>query len=109
MLEQGQNTDVALSLAQTARRGMPDDPGVADTLGWAYYKKGSYQLALGLLENAAKKAPKNPNIRYHLGLTYEQVHNLPAAKSELDNALQLSPSGPHAAEIHDALARMNVQ
>jgi Flp pilus assembly protein TadD len=109
MLEHDQNTDVALSLAQTARRGMPNDPGVADTLGWAYYRKGSYQLAVDLLEEAAKKAPQNPNIHYHLGLAYQQVHNVPAAKSELDSALKLSPSGPHAGEIHDALAKLNVQ
>src|SRR5579863_7826503 len=40
MLEQGENVDVALSMAQTARRGMPESPNAADTLGWAYYQKG---------------------------------------------------------------------
>ncbi|MGH9567481.1 MAG: tetratricopeptide repeat protein, partial [Candidatus Angelobacter sp.] len=38
MLEHGADTGVALSLAQTARRGLPDLPASADTLGWAYYK-----------------------------------------------------------------------
>ena len=35
MLQQGGNIDVALAMAQTARRGMPNSPNAADTLGWA--------------------------------------------------------------------------
>ena len=31
MLQQGGNVDVALAMAQTARRGMPDSPNAADT------------------------------------------------------------------------------
>jgi cellulose synthase operon protein C len=38
------NVDVALAMAQTARRGMPDSSSVADTLGWAYYQKGRVQI-----------------------------------------------------------------
>ncbi len=37
--EQGGNIDTALGLAQTAREQLPQDPNVADTLGWVYYKK----------------------------------------------------------------------
>ena len=36
MLEHGGDVGVALSLAQTARKGLPDLPSTADTLGWAY-------------------------------------------------------------------------
>jgi hypothetical protein len=46
MLEHGGNTDVARSLAQTARQKLPDSPDVADTLAWAYYKKGVNKLAI---------------------------------------------------------------
>ena len=44
MLENGENVDVALTMAQTARRAMPDSPNSADTLAWAYYYKGTYGL-----------------------------------------------------------------
>ena len=54
MLQSGGNLDVALSLAQTARRGMPDSPGVADTLGWIYYQKGAYRSAIDSLREALK-------------------------------------------------------
>ena len=40
----GREFDVALSLAQTARTGLPNSPAVADTLAWIYCQKGAYQL-----------------------------------------------------------------
>ena len=49
MVETGQNLDVALSLAQIARRGMPNSPSSADTLAWVYYQKGNYDSARELL------------------------------------------------------------
>ncbi len=53
MLQSGGNLDVALSLAQTARRGMPDSPNVADTLGWIYYQKGAYRSAVDFAAGGA--------------------------------------------------------
>ncbi len=64
MLQSGGNIDVAMSLAQIARRGMPDSPDAADTLGWVYYQKGVYGSAISMLQEALKlqektKAPDN--------------------------------------------------
>ena len=42
MLEQGGNLDVAFSMAQTARRKLPDSPNTADTLGFAFYQKSAF-------------------------------------------------------------------
>ncbi len=39
--ERGQNLDVALNLAQTAKAKLPNTAAVSDTLGWVYYKKGA--------------------------------------------------------------------
>jgi cellulose synthase operon protein C len=54
MLQNGENVDVALTLAQTARQRMPNSPSTADTLAWAYYYKGTYGFARDLLEDAIK-------------------------------------------------------
>ena len=48
MLQQGGNVDVAFSMAQTARRQLPDSPNAADTLGWAFYHKHVYTSAINL-------------------------------------------------------------
>ncbi len=45
MVETGQSVDVALTLAQTARRILPDSPQTADTLAWVYYYKQNYSQA----------------------------------------------------------------
>jgi tetratricopeptide (TPR) repeat protein len=106
MLEHDLNTDVALFLAQTGRRGLPDSPSAADTLGWAYYQKGTYQSAADLLEEAAKKSSKDANIFYHLGLAYRKLGDGARAKAQFERVLQLAPN-PHAAEIRLILAELN--
>jgi putative PEP-CTERM system histidine kinase len=57
----------AFELAQMARDVAPDDPRIADTLGWILYQRGAYQPALALLQESAQKLPDEPQIQYHLG------------------------------------------
>ncbi len=66
------NPDEALSLAQRAMEAAPDNPGVEDTIGWMYYRKGMYQNAVQYLQAANSKEP-NPSRRFHLGLAYMKV------------------------------------
>jgi tetratricopeptide (TPR) repeat protein len=106
MLDHGGNVDLALSLAQTARRGLPDSPETADALAWAYYYKGVYKLAANLLEEAVKKVPANATYQYHLGLIYHKMQNMPQAKMHLQRALQLEAGPERAAEIRKVLAEM---
>lgn len=104
LLEHGGNADLALSLAQTARRGLPDKPGTADTLAWAYIHKGAYALAIDLLENAVKAEPANSTYHYHLGLAYQKNHDDTQAKVHFVRALQLNPPQAQADEIRKALS-----
>jgi len=106
MLEHSGNSDVALSLAQTARQKLPDNPSVADTLAWAYYKKGAYGLAIDLLEEASKKLPNDPSIHYHLGLAYQKTADKTKARAHLERALQLNPAFQHAGDVKSALAEL---
>ena len=89
MLEHGENVNVATSLAQTARKGMPDLPSSADTLGWAYYHQGVYTSATDLFQEAIKQEPQNPTYHYHLGLAYQKQNNYALAKKELQSALRI--------------------
>lgn len=106
MLERGENVDVAASLAQVARRGMPDEPTAADTLAWAYYKKGAYNLAIDLLGEALRAAPNNPTYHYHIGLAYQGARDPVRARAHLEKALQLEPQFAHAEEIRKALKEL---
>jgi len=109
MLQSGGNVDMAMSLAQTARRGLPDSPDAADTLGWAYYQKGAYRSAIGILQEALKlqeknKAPDNPDLHYHLGLAYQKTEQPALAREQLERVLKLNPNYRAAAEIKKQLA-----
>lgn len=104
MLEHGGNINVAVSLAQTARRGLPDLPNSADTLGWAYYHQGVYNAAIDLLREAVKGDDKNATYHYHLGMSYEKANNYAMAKKELEYTLQVNPNYSQADEIRKILA-----
>jgi len=101
ILEQGGNVDVAMGLAQTARRGMPDSPNAADTLGWAYYQKGIYQSAISQFQEALRLsekhgAPDDADLHYHLGLAYQKTKQTALARQQLEKALKLSPNNADA-------------
>ncbi len=103
MMESGQNIDVALSLAQTAHRGMPDSPNTADTLAWAYYHKGTYEFARDLLEGALKTSPDNASIQYHLGMTYIKLGDKADAILHLKKAAALAPNTQTGKDANKAL------
>jgi tetratricopeptide (TPR) repeat protein len=107
MVEAGQNIDVALSLAQTARRGLPNSPSTADTLAWAYFHKESYLSARDLLEEALKTAPDDPALHYHLGLTYSKLSDKPNALLHLKKAVTLGPDTPVGKEAQTALTSLS--
>jgi tetratricopeptide (TPR) repeat protein len=108
MLEQGGNVDVALSMAQSARRALPESPNVADTLGWAYYHKGAYGSALDLFKEALKLNKDNaddPTLHYHLGLAYQKTSQPGLAKQQFERALKINPSFSYADETRKLLAQ----
>ncbi|MGH9325161.1 MAG: tetratricopeptide repeat protein [Terriglobia bacterium] len=106
MLQHGGNIDVALSLAQTARRAMPNSPGVADTLALAYYKKGDYSLAASLLAEALKKAPDSPDFNYHMGLVCERNRDKAEAIVHFERVLKLDPGYAKATRIRQSLVAL---
>jgi tetratricopeptide (TPR) repeat protein len=90
MVTSGQNADVALSYAQTARRAMPNNPSTADTLALVYYYKGTYFSAKELLEAAMKQDSTNAAMHYHLGMTYNKLGRRQDAVVELKKAIALA-------------------
>jgi tetratricopeptide (TPR) repeat protein len=106
LLEHGGSPNVALTLAQTARKGLPNLPNSADTLGWAYYNNGGYSVAAPLLEDAVKATPNNQTYRYHLGLTYKKLNDPTRAKAEFEKIVSLDPSTPVASLAKQALSEL---
>ncbi len=104
--EDGDNLDVALQLATTAVRGLPDSAEVSDTLGFVYYKKKQYPLAIGAFQTSIKTDPRNPIYHYHLGLAYNGGGDAAEARRSLDAALKLSGTFAGSDEARATLASL---
>jgi tetratricopeptide (TPR) repeat protein len=113
MLNRGESLDIALSLTQTALRGMPDSAGAVDTLGWIYYRKGVYSLAITYLRKALNlqdkiQMPDNPDIHYHLGWAYDKADQPALARQQFEHVLKVYPNYPAAAEIEKELVHLKL-
>ena len=111
LLQTGGNIDIALDLAQTARRGMADSPNAADTLGWVYYQKGAFQTAIDLFQEALglrekNRAPDSATIHYHLALAYEKVSQPALARAQFQQVLKINPNYSDADTVKKELAQL---
>jgi cellulose synthase operon protein C len=102
-LEHGGDATAALSLAQEAKRALPDSPVVADTLGWTHYKLGSYGLAITQLSLSTQKLPDNPEYQYHLGMSYLGAGRFEPAAQSLQRALKSKSNFADAGSARAAL------
>jgi cellulose synthase operon protein C len=107
MLDNGENVDVALTLAQTARRVLPNSPSTADTLAWAYYHKGTYSSARDLLEDAIKVNPNSAAMHYHLGMVYSKLADKADATLHLKKAAELAPNSQTAKDAEKELGSLS--
>jgi cellulose synthase operon protein C len=106
MVETGQNLDVALTLAQNARRSLPNAPNTADTLAWVYYHKGTYLTARDMLEEALKTAPNDASLHYHLGMTYSKLSDKANAEEHLKKAVSLAPNSQAGKDAQKELSAL---
>jgi cellulose synthase operon protein C len=101
LLEHGGNIDVALAMAQNARRGMPESANAADTLGWAYFHKGIYQDAINQFQEAIRLneqhgAADDASYHYHLGAAYQKLNQTSLARQQFERAVKLNPNNSDA-------------
>ncbi len=104
--DSGENLDVALQLAQTAKAGLPAAPETADTLGWVYYKKELPAQAIPYLRDSVDKDPQKPDYVYHLGMAQVKSGDVVSGRRSLEQALKLGRSFPGADEARRMLASL---
>ena len=86
--------DEALKYAEKAAELAPEDPHVADTLGWVLYQKGLYDLAIPHLKRAA--SAHNAICKYHLAMAYAKAGQVANAQSMLEEARKINSAVPEA-------------
>jgi tetratricopeptide (TPR) repeat protein len=66
-LVHGEDLDAAESMIRKASALAPDNASIADSLGWALYKRGRVEEAIDILQKAAISDPVQAEIQEHLG------------------------------------------
>jgi cellulose synthase operon protein C len=103
MLEHNGDIQTALGLAVKARRAMPDNPVVLDTVGWAYYFNGDYRTASKILTTAITLNPNSASAHYHLGRSLQRLRDWISAKAHYEKALELDPKSSKVDDIRRAI------
>jgi tetratricopeptide (TPR) repeat protein len=106
LAENDKDLNRALELAKLAKEKLPNDPGVMDTVGWVYYKKGLYDSAIVELADSLEKIPENPMVHYHLGMAYIKKSEPDKARRELEKALELDAKFEKAGEVRKVLGEI---
>jgi len=106
LADTGTDLDRALSLAQQVARKFPNDPGVIDTLGWVYVKRGLNSSALQVLGGLVRKNPNEPAFRYHFAVALLQDKQASDAKREFQAALSQHPPKDLSSKIQASLAQL---
>ncbi len=106
LAEQDTNLNEALELAEKAKEKMPDDPRVADTLGWVYYKMGLYDAAIREFSISMEKLPGNPTVQYHMGMAYYKKGDMKRAENALEKAFELDANFENSDEAREILTRI---
>lgn len=88
--ESGDNLDQAMTLAEHAKKRMPNNPNISDTLGYVYYKKNLNSEAIRIFKQVVEDDPKNATFRYHLAMALLKQGDKQQAKEEAQKALQMS-------------------
>lgn len=92
LLDRGQKLAEARMLIERASKLRPDDGFITDSLGWAYYRIGQYELAATTLERAVASEPGDPTINEHLGDAYWRIGRRIEARFRWQATLDLQPT-----------------
>ncbi|TNE35846.1 MAG: tetratricopeptide repeat protein [Alphaproteobacteria bacterium] len=95
----------ALALLEKAAELSPNNGYIIDSLGWAHYQLGNYELATKYLELAVELAPEDAELHDHLGDAYWKAGRYLEAGFEWHHALKLDPSPERVAAIEEKLER----
>jgi len=92
LADEDRDLDMALAYIHRARQLAPNEPAVADTLGWVYLKMNRPEDAVTIFREVVQKVPGVADYRYHLGAALKRNGDNAAARKELETALRSSPS-----------------
>jgi tetratricopeptide (TPR) repeat protein len=104
--DRGMKLDESLNFIKQALVSEPGNGAYLDSLGWAYYKLGKYDLAEENLTKAAVHMGTDPTVQQHLGDLYQKTGRLKMAAAHWERAVEEWNRTVPAEVDSDALAKV---
>jgi Flp pilus assembly protein TadD len=87
LADRGVRLEEALGYIRRAVALDPQNGAYLDSLGWAYYRMGNYELAEENLRRASEKIGSDPTVQAHLGDLYQKTGHLKLATTHWQRAI----------------------
>lgn len=104
--DRGVKLDESLGFIKQALSLDPNNAAYLDSLGWAYFKLGKFDLAEDNLNKAAAHMSSDPTVQEHLGDLYQKTGRLKLAAVHWDRAVQEWNKTVPAEQDSDAFAKV---
>lgn len=104
-VDTGRRVEQGAAMLARAHAAEPENGNIQDSLGWAQFRQGHYDLAVETLEDAVGKEPANAEINDHLGDAYWQVGRRREAQWQWNRVLTLEPDAERRAGVEGKLVR----
>lgn len=104
-VDSGRRVAEGAQMLARAHAARPEDGNIQDSLGWAQFRQGQYDIAVQTLEEAVGKEPGNAEIVDHLGDAYWQVGRRREAEWQWNRVLTLEPDAERRSEVEQKLVR----
>jgi len=88
LADRGTRVEEALGYIRRAVALDPQNGAYLDSLGWAYYRLGNYDLAEENLRLASERIGNDPTVQQHLGELYQKTGRLKPAAIHFERALE---------------------
>ena len=88
LADRGTRLDESLGYIRRAVALDPNNGAYLDSLGWAYYKMGNYELAEENLRRASERIGNDPTVHDHLGELYQKTGRLKLAAANWQRSLE---------------------
>jgi tetratricopeptide (TPR) repeat protein len=104
--DRGVKLEESLSQIKQAIAFEPNNAFYQDSLGWAYFKLGKYDLAEESLTKAAVHMASDPTVQEHLGDLYQKTGRLKLAAAHWERSVQEWNKTVPAEQDSDAFAKV---
>jgi tetratricopeptide (TPR) repeat protein len=101
--DRGEKLPEALKMILKAVKSEPMNGAYLDSLGWAYFKMGEYELAEDNLRQAVNRDQTDPTVHMHLGDLYEKTGRIRLAAAQwqlsIDEFAKSSPADIEPSDV----------